>query len=361
MDRRTYLKSAAGATVGAGLAGCLGGGGGGDGNDSGGNGSGGDTTESSGETTADGEEPTGSGGETTEGDEATTADSGETGTTAGTESMDETGTAGTDSGAGNESGNASAGDVELPETVTIGSDIPYKPFEFRTTESDELTGFDVDIAAAVFEEQLGIGYEFTDTSFDTIIPSLNNGNFRVIMSAMTINDERDEQVDFSDPYFTAYQTIIVLENSDISAKSDLQGKTVGVQKGTTGANAAEGLKEEFGGDLTIKRFDQIPAVFKALRNNQVAAVINDNTVNAEFANQEDSGARFVEGEGAAANASANTTGSGSPPPYLTLTVEEYGIAFREDDDAFRERVNEALAAIRENGTYEEIYSEYFSG
>jgi polar amino acid transport system substrate-binding protein len=361
MDRRTYLKSAAGATVGAGLAGCLGGGGGGDGNDSGGNGSGGDTTESSGETTAGGgEEPTGSGGETTEGGEATTADSGETGTTAGTESMDETGTAGTDSGAGNESGNASAGDVELPETVTIGSDIPYRPFEFETT-GGELTGFDVDIAAAVFEEQLGIGYEFADTSFDTIIPSLNNRNFRVIMSAMTINDERDEQVDFSDPYFTAYQTIIVLENSDITSKADLKGTTVGVQKGTTGAGAADELKEEFGGDLTIKRFDQIPAAFDALRNNQVVAVINDNTVNAEFANQEDSGARFVEGEGAAANASTNTTGSGSPPPYLTLTVEEYGIAFREDDDAFRERVNEALAAIRENGTYEEIYSEYFSG
>jgi polar amino acid transport system substrate-binding protein len=360
MDRRTYLKSAAGATVGAGLAGCLGGGGG-DGNDSGGNGSGGDTTESSGETTAaGGEEPTGSGGETTEGGEATTADSGETGTTAGTESMDETGTAGTDSGVGNESGNASAGDVELPETVTIGSDIPYRPFEFETT-GGELTGFDVDIAAAVFEEQLGIGYEFADTSFDTIIPSLNNRNFRVIMSAMTINDERDEQVDFSDPYFTAYQTIIVLENSDITSKADLKGTTVGVQKGTTGAGAADELKEEFGGDLTIKRFDQIPAAFDALRNNQVVAVINDNTVNAEFANQEDSGARFVEGEGAAANASTNTTGSGSPPPYLTLTVEEYGIAFREDDDAFRERVNEALAAIRENGTYEEIYSEYFSG
>ena len=361
MDRRTYLKSAAGATAGIGLAGCLGGGGGGDGNDSGGNGSGGDTTESSGETTAGGgEEPTGGGEETTEGGEATTADSGETGTTAGTESMDETGTAGTDSGAGNESGNASAGDVELPETVTIGSDIPYKPFEFETT-GGELTGFDVDIAAAVFEEQLGIGYEFADTSFDTIIPSLNNRNFRVIMSAMTINDERDEQVDFSDPYFTAYQTIIVLENSDITSKADLKGKTVGVQKGTTGAGAADELKEEFGGDLTIKRFDQIPAAFDALRNNQVVAVINDNTVNAEFANQEDSGARFVEGEGAAANASTNTTGSGSPPPYLTLTVEEYGIAFREDDDAFRERVNEALAAIRENGTYEEIYSEYFSG
>ena len=362
MDRRTYLKSAAGATAGIGLAGCVGGGG--DGTTEGDGttqGSGETTTEESDGTTEGSDETTTEGGAaTTESGEETTEGSAETETTVSDESMDETGTEGTESAAGNESGNASAGDMELPETVTIGSDIPYKPFEFETT-GGELTGFDVDIAAAVFEEQLGIGYEFADTSFDTIIPSLNNRNFRVIMSAMTINDERDEQVDFSDPYFTAYQTIIVLENSDITSKADLKGTTVGVQKGTTGAGAADELKEEFGGDLTIKRFDQIPAAFDALRNNQVVAVINDNTVNAEFANQEDSGARFVEGEGAAANASTNTTGSGSPPPYLTLTVEEYGIAFREDDDAFRERVNEALAAIRENGTYEEIYSEYFSG
>jgi polar amino acid transport system substrate-binding protein len=367
MDRRTYLKSAAGATAGIGLAGCLGGGDGTTEGDGTTQGSGETTTEEGDGMTEGSDETTTEGGAaTTESGEETTEGSAETETSAGNESMDETGTEGTESTAGNESGNASAGDMELPETVTIGSDIPYRPFEFETT-GGELTGFDVDIAAAVFEEQLGIGYEFADTSFDTIIPSLNNGNFRVIMSAMTINDDRDEEVDFSDPYFTAYQTIAVLENSDISAKSDLQGKTVAVQKGTTGAGAAEELKEEFGGDLTIKRYDQIPAAFDALTNNQAVAVINDNTVNAEFVDREGSGARFVEGEGAAANASTGsgneTTSGGSSgaPPYLTLTVEEYGIAFREDDDALLQRVNEALAAIRESGTYEEIYGEYFSG
>ncbi|MFB6126621.1 MAG: basic amino acid ABC transporter substrate-binding protein [Halolamina sp.] len=243
--------------------------------------------------------------------------------------------------------------TSTPETVTIGSDIPYRPFEYETTDGD-LVGFDVEIADAVFGEQLGLQPEFQDTSFDSIIGSLNNGNFRVIMSAMTINDERDQQVDFSDPYFTAYQTIVVLEGSDIDEKSDLKGQAVGVQKGTTGAGAADALKEEFGGDMTIKRYDQIPAAFSALQNNQVVAVINDNTVNAEFVDNND-GVRFVEGEGEAAQ------GDGEAPPYLTLTVEEYGIAFREDDDEFRQQVNEALAAIREDGTYDEIYAEYFSG
>jgi amino acid ABC transporter substrate-binding protein, PAAT family (TC 3.A.1.3.-) len=240
-----------------------------------------------------------------------------------------------------------------PSNVVIGSDIPYRPFEYETTDGT-LTGFDVDIASAVFEEQLDVSYEFKPTSFDSIIPSLNNGNFRVIMSAMTINDERDQEVDFSEPYFTAYQTIIVRTDSEITSQSDLEGEIVGVQKGTTGAAAASEVQSEFDGNLEIKEYDQIPGAFQALTNGQVDAVINDNTVNAEFAADNDE-VRFVEGEGVAAES------DGDAPPYLTLTIENYGIAFREDDDAFLQRVNEALATIKQNGTYDEIYAEYFAG
>ena len=303
IDRRTYLKGAgAGGLLGlTGLAGCVGGGG-----DSGG----------------------GSGGE---GGSSGSNGSGGSGNTSG--------------------GNGSGGGKN---TIVIGSDIPYNPFEYRTND-DELVGFDVDIADAVFGQQLGMTPQFQATSFDGIITGLNNGNFRVIMSAMTINDEREQQVDFSDPYFTAYQTIVVLENSDITSREDLKGETVGVQKGTTGAEAASQLKSDFGDDLTIQQYDQIPDAFSALINNQVSAVINDNTVSAQFVQENQGRVRFVEGEGAAAEQGKNA------PPYLTLTVEEYGIAFRQDDDDLRKRVNEALATIRENGTYEEIYNEYFAG
>ena len=300
MDRRTYVKTGAGVIAGGLFAGCTGG---------------------------------GSGGEATE------TSSGDSGSST-TESA-ETEAATTES--------------SVPSKVVIGSDIPYRPFEYETT-SGELTGFDVDIAAAVFEDQLGIDYEFKPTSFDSIIPSLKNNNFRIIMSAMTITEDRDEQVDFSDPYFTAYQTIVVREDSDISSTEDMRGVRVGVQKGTTGAAAAQSLKEDLDGELEINEYDQIPDAFSALLNNQVVAVINDNTVSAEFVNGEGEGqVRFVEGEGAAAEEGENA------PPYLTLTVENYGIAFRQDDDEFRERVNEALATIKDNGTYDEIYSEYFSG
>ncbi|CCC40871.1 basic amino acid ABC transporter substrate-binding protein [Haloquadratum walsbyi] len=300
MDRRSYIKSGAGVIAGGLIAGCTG-------------------SDSESESTA-------------------TADS-SAGTDTPTDTVSDTETATAES--------------VVPSNVVIGSDIPYRPFEYETT-SGELTGFDVDIAQAVFEDQLGVNYEFKPTSFDSIIPSLNNGNFRIIMSAMTINDTRDEKVDFSDPYFTAYQTIIVRADSSISSRGDLEGTVVGVQKGTTGANAAEELQSEFDGNIELNRYDQIPAAFQALKNGQVSAVINDNTVNAEFASQEDN-IEFIEGEGAAVEAGQDA------PPYLTLTVENYGIAFREDDSEFLERVNEALATIKNNGTYDEIYSEYFSG
>jgi polar amino acid transport system substrate-binding protein len=240
------------------------------------------------------------------------------------------------------------------DVVTIGSDVPYKPFEYRTNAGD-LTGFDVDMAGAIFEEEMDREYEFKETAWDGIISSLNNGNFRVIMSAMTINETRAESVDFSDPYFTAYQTVIVLADTGIEAPDDLRGMDVGVQKGTTGEGAAEQLKSDLDGDLTIQSYDQITGAFDALLNNQVSAVVNDNTVNAEFANQNDE-VVFLKGEGQAAEDRPEEA-----PPYLTLTIEDYGIAFRQDDDEFRGQVNEALAAVKESGRYDEIYAEYFEG
>ena len=300
-SRRTYLKATGAGVAAFTLAGCTGGGGGG------GNGDGG------------GGDATGTGG-----------------------------------GGGQGTGTQSGGGSGDKQTIVIGSDIPYKPFEYETNQG-ELVGFDVDIADAVFGKQLGMTPNFKQTSFDTIIPSLNNGNFRVIMSAMTINDERAQKVDFSDPYFTAYQTVVVLKGSDITSEQNLKGQSVGVQKGTTGETAAEELKKQFNGDLTIKSYDQIPAAFSALINNQVAAVINDNTVSAEFVNENGDKVRFVKGKGAAAEQGKKA------PPYLTLTVEEYGIAFRKNDDDLRKQVNKALTTIRDNGSYDKIYGEYFEG
>jgi polar amino acid transport system substrate-binding protein len=249
-------------------------------------------------------------------------------------------------------GGVAAGQDE-EEVIQIGSDIPYKPFEYRTQDGT-LTGFDVDVAEAIFAEQMNREYEFKQTGFDTIIPSLKNDNFRIIMSAMTINDERAQEVDFSDPYFIAFQTVAILEGSDIQSLEELRGQTVAVQKGTTGEAAAEQLKKQFDGELSIDSYDQITGAFNALLNNQASAVVNDNAVNLQYTEDQDN-VTLLEGEGQAAEEFE------SAPPYLTLTVERYGIAFRQDDDEFRRQVNEALAAVIESGQYAEIYREYFTG
>ncbi len=321
MRRRTYLKTIAASTATVSLAGCGGDGGGGSDGEDGGDGDGGGGSDGE-----DGGDDMDDGGGGSDGED-------------GGDDMEESGD---ENPFGLENG-----------VVTIGSDIPYKPFEYRT-ENGDLTGFDPDMAQAIFQEEMELDYEFKKTAWDGIIASLNNANFRVIMSAMTINEERDEQVDFSDPYFTAYQTIAVLENGDISSKEDLRGRAVGVQKGTTGEGAAEQLKEEFDGNLEIQSYDQITGAFDALINGQVAAVVNDNTVNAQFAEDKDP-VVLLEGEGAAVEAGQDA------PDYLTLTVENYGIAFREDDDEFLQAVNDALAAVKESGRYDEIYGEYFAG
>jgi polar amino acid transport system substrate-binding protein len=294
MDRRNYLKASSGAFAALALAGCLG--------DSGGSSSDDDDTSETGD------------GEKTSSEGKDDSDSGK---------------------------------------ILIGSDIPYKPFEYRKADGS-LTGFDPAIAEAVFKGQLDRKFEFKKAGFDTIIDSLKNENFRLIMSAMTITDKRAEKVDFSDPYFTAYQTVAIREGSGIQKLDDLKGKAVAVQKGTTGESAAEKVKEDFGGSLTIQSYDQITGAFNALRNQQAVAVINDNTVNAEFVNKMD-GIVFLKGEGEAAKQGKNA------PDYLTLTVEEYGIAFRKDDDDFRKKVNEAIKTIKDDGTYDEIYGEYFEG
>jgi len=201
-----------------------------------------------------------------------------------------------DGGDEGDDGNADDGETE---TITIGSDIPYAPFEYRN-EAGELIGFDVEIAEAVFADQLGLDYEFQETGFDGIIASLNNANFRVIMSAMTITEDRAEQVDFSDPYYTAYQSVLILENGDIGSREDLRGEAVAVQRGTTGEIAAEDLQEEFDGELEIQSYDQVTGAFDALLNNQVSAVISDDTPNAEFAAEND-GVTLLQGDGVAAD------------------------------------------------------------
>ena len=168
----------------------------------------------------------------------------------------------TEADSGSSDGAISLEGVTLVEDgqLTVCSDMPYKPFEFE--EDGETKGFDYDVVSAM-GDQLDVDVEFVTTPFDSIIPALKIPNCDLIASAMTITPEREEEVDFTDPYFDADQSLLVLtENEETYAPlEDLAGQTIGVQVETTGATYAE---ENLPEGATIKEFQTGDEMFGAL-------------------------------------------------------------------------------------------------
>ena len=230
-------------------------------------------------------------------------------------------------GGGGESGGGG------PEQVTVASDIAYPPFEFN--KDGEPTGFDIDLMNAI-AKKANLEVEYENVRFDSIIQGLGNNQYDASISAMTINAEREKQIDFSDPYFNADQSLLVQSDSDIQSTDDLADATVGVQIGTTGAAKAQEFEQD-GQIAEVRTFNVATDAFNALQNGQIDAVINDFPVSADRAAQSDGELEVVEN---------------------IPTGEQYGIAFPTDSD-LREKVNEALAEVKEDGTYEEIYQKWF--
>lgn len=199
-------------------------------------------------------------------------------------------------------------------------------------EGDELEGFDIDLGKALAEE-MGVDVEFKDTAWDGIIPSLLSGQFDMIMSSMTITEERKKEVDFSDPYFNAGQVIAVRTDDDsIKTLDDLIGKTVAVQIGTTGD-----LKISEVEGVNIQRFNTIVDAFMELKNGRADAVFNDLPVAQDYVNK------------------------GEPVKIVgePLTEEFYGIAIKKGNTELLEKVNAALQSLKDSGKYQEIYDKWF--
>ena len=115
--------------------------------------------------------------------------------------------------------------------IQMTTNAEFEPFEYK--DGDEIVGIDIDLSQAI-ADKLGVKLEVSDIAFDSLIPSMNAGKADFIAAGMTATEDRKKNVDFSDPYFNASQAIIVAKDSDIKTREDLNGKTVGVQQGTTG-------------------------------------------------------------------------------------------------------------------------------
>jgi polar amino acid transport system substrate-binding protein len=216
------------------------------------------------------------------------------------------------------------------EPLSVGSDIPYPPFE--QGKSGNYTGFDVELMEAI-AEKMGRTAEFQDTSFETIFRDVAQGKFEAVISAATITEEREQAVDFSNPYYLSEQAVLVKEGSDVKSLEDLEGKTVGVQQGTTGQELA---KEEIGGS-EIRPYPEGPDAVNALKAGTVEGVVIDAPV-AKNAVEKSGGIEIAE---------------------KVPTEEEYGIAVAQGETELLDEINQGLKEVQEDGTYTKIYKKWF--
>ena len=225
-----------------------------------------------------------------------------------------------------------SGDATSSGPWVVGTEPAFPPFESQS-DTGELIGFDIDLMKAI-GEKAGVDIEFESLPFDGLIPALQAGTIEAAISGMTITEERAETVDFSRPYFRAGLAIAVAEDdTETTSLESLEGKTIAVQLGTTGAETANSIK-----DASVSTFDSAPLALQELSNGNADAVINDAPVTLDaIATGNIPGVKVV-GE--------------------LLTEEFYGIAMPKDS-ANLEALNTALAEMIEDGTYDTIYEKWF--
>ena len=216
--------------------------------------------------------------------------------------------------------------------LLVGSDTAFPPFE--SMNGDVAEGFDVDLMNAI-GEKLGLEVVFMTEIFDTLIPTLQaGGKFDVIASGMTIKPEREAEIDFTDPYYDSNQSLVMMAGATYNGPEDLADKKIGVQSGTTG----EAWAQENIPDAELVPFKNATEAFSAAAAGNVDAIVNDLPVSTELLKEDDRGLEIV---------------------AQIPTGEQYGFAVSEDNPALLAAINDALAELRADGTYAEIYEKWF--
>lgn len=241
-------------------------------------------------------------------------------------------------GSGGGSAASSGSTPDGGKEYIVGLDATYAPFEYE--ENGQVVGFSADVLKAIAENQ-GLNLKLVNTPWEGIFATLDKGDRDIISSSVTITDERKNVMDFTDPYFEATQMIVTTEKgSAIQSFNDLKSRTVSVQSGTTGDLVMQKLQGEQ--SAMIKRFETMPLALKELLNGGVEAAVGDNGVVQNFVNN-------------------------NPDAKLRTLVdtgfekEYYGFALRKGrDDDLMAKLNAGLAAIKANGTYDQIYAKWFN-
>lgn len=223
----------------------------------------------------------------------------------------------------------SSNEAEKSNVLTMATSADFPPYEYY--ENDEIVGIDIDIMNAVCEK-IGMELEPQDMSFDSVIGAAQTGKTDIAMSGITITEDRKNMVDFTIPYTSTAQSIIVVAGGEISAKADLEGKKIGVQINTTGDTQ---VTEEFGDDA-VDRFQNGALAVESLKNGKVDCVV-------------------IDGEVAKALVEAN---EGLEIIADAYSIEEYAIALKKGNTELLDKINAALEQLLEDGTIDTIMDKY---
>jgi polar amino acid transport system substrate-binding protein len=219
-----------------------------------------------------------------------------------------------------------------PGKLTMSTNAAFPPYEM-TTDDGKLEGIDIEIAGAI-AEKLGLELQVDDMDFDAALLAAQQGKSDIVMAGVSVTEERQKVMEFSDSYATGVQVIIVKEGSDIQSVEDLEGKMIGTQRGTTGNLYCT---DDYGEDH-ITSYDNGLTAVQALNNGQVDCVVID----------KEPATAFV----------------GANPGLVILdteyTSEDYAIGMAKGNTALLDAVNTALAELQADGTVDAIVAKYIS-
>ncbi|HCG55055.1 transporter substrate-binding domain-containing protein [Brevibacterium sp.] len=239
------------------------------------------------------------------------------------------------SGGGDDGGEGGGDGGGLEDSYTVATDTSFVPFEFQEEEGGDYVGFDIDIINEI-ADRVGFEIELETTNFDGIIPGMQTGTFDIAIAGMTITEERREAVDFTSPYYKSGLRIGVPADDDtITSIDDLEGKTIATRLGSTSANYIE---ENIEG-ATPNTYEQLDQAYLAVEGDGADAVLYD-APNVEYY-------ILTAGEG-----KLKTVGE-------LIEAQDYGIAVGKGNEELVTAMNESLAEMIDDGTYTEIFKEWF--
>ena len=219
-----------------------------------------------------------------------------------------------------------------PGKLIMSTNAAFPPYEM-TTDSGEFEGMDIETAQAI-ADKLGLELQIDDMDFDAALLAVQQGKADMVMAGVTVTDERQNVMDFTDSYATGIQSIIVKEDSDIASVDDLAGKKIGTQRGTTGYLYCS---DDFG-DENVVAYDNGLTAVQMLNNGQVDCVVIDNAPAKEFI---------------AANPGLKLLD--------TAYVEEsYAIGVGKGNTELKDAINTALEELKADGTLQAIVDKYIT-